>query len=56
MSNSALSEIYFIIAMMVLSLAISIAAFYFFIKTFYKEKAKSEKIKKIDEKQSESSE
>jgi len=46
MSNSALSEIYFVAGMMVLILILCAVATYLFFKTYYKEKAEMEKAKK----------
>ncbi len=45
MSNSALSEIYFVAGMMVLILILCAVATYLFFKTYYKEKAEMEKTK-----------
>ncbi|CAN5732036.1 hypothetical protein BH24ACI2_BH24ACI2_12170 [soil metagenome] len=42
MSNSALAEIYFIAAMMILTFIISGVAVYFFFRTFKKEKAEKQ--------------
>lgn len=47
MPNSALSEVYFIAAMMILILIICGVAVYFFFKTFYKEKEQKEYLLKI---------
>lgn len=46
MSNAALSEIYFIAGMMVIILIISFVATYIFFKTYYKEKAEHEQLRK----------
>jgi len=43
MSNSALAEIYFIAAMMILIFIISGVAMYFFFRTYKKEKLQKEK-------------
>lgn len=46
MSNSALAEIYFISAMMILILVVSGVSVYFFFKTYNKEKTQKEKREK----------
>ncbi|CAN5378402.1 hypothetical protein BH20ACI1_BH20ACI1_19250 [soil metagenome] len=56
MSNSALAEIYFIAAMMILIFVISGVSVYFFFKTYKKEmkqREKREKDKQIKKKESE---
>lgn len=49
MINAGTAEMYFIIAMMILIMVISVAAVYFFFRTYNKEKA--EKQKRIENKQ-----
>jgi phosphotransferase system glucose/maltose/N-acetylglucosamine-specific IIC component len=48
MPNSALAEVYFIAAMMILILIICGVSVYFFFKTFYKEKRFKEKLKEAE--------
>ncbi|MEP6901706.1 MAG: hypothetical protein ABJA66_08150 [Actinomycetota bacterium] len=56
MSNSALAEIYFITAMMVLILIVCAVAIYFFFKTYKKEMREKELRKKNKEIQNPKSE